>query len=201
MTNFYSPYNLATGMFTGSVLLGHSHHLDLNTPEGCSAMLGQFDHLSQKVDLVTHEVVDYVPPQPENTEMFTWTWDTTTKRWVQAPTLAALRKAKWEEIKAHKQMLDTGSFSHDGKVYSIDKPNITGGVVDAMLAKENGEPYNEPWLLVNNTVVFHDADQMIALGRAMKAYVTNLVVIGETLRAQINSATVEQLETITWPAI
>lgn len=90
----YTFYDLSTGLFTnGQSYSGPDAPDSSNTPKGMGAVLGLFDHLSQKFDLTTGEVVDYQPPAPADDEMQTWAWSTDTKRWVSSPTVAAFAAA------------------------------------------------------------------------------------------------------------
>jgi hypothetical protein len=80
--NTYSIYNTSSGLFTGVAIRCNTEHLDINVPDGCSCLLGSYDHLSQKVDVATGEVIAYQPPQPSNNHR----WDANTKRWVYVKT-------------------------------------------------------------------------------------------------------------------
>jgi hypothetical protein len=74
-------YDLKTGIFTGSTFSFFASVdesiVEANTPEGCRAIEGSFDHLRQRVDIETGEVVDYQPPQPDEFHE----WNDETKRW------------------------------------------------------------------------------------------------------------------------
>lgn len=95
--NTFSVYNKETGFFTGTYITCAGHFLDLNVPEGCSCMLGTYDHLSQRIDLESSTVIDYQPPQPSENHQ----WDADAKRWVYVPTLADCKAKKLDEINAH----------------------------------------------------------------------------------------------------
>jgi hypothetical protein len=90
MSNAWSFYRLDTGMFTGQKLFAASQHTESNTPTGCGVIEGDFDHLSQRVDLTTGQVVDWQPAPPAEDGFYTWAWDTATRRWVSTPTEATL---------------------------------------------------------------------------------------------------------------
>jgi len=62
----WSFYNATTGEFLPRLFSGSSKLLEQNTPAGHVAIEGQFDPLSQRVDVETGEVVDYQPPQPDD---------------------------------------------------------------------------------------------------------------------------------------
>lgn len=57
-------------------------HIAIKQPAG-----GRLDHLSQRVDIATGEVIDYQPPAPSAGHA----WDQASRRWILGPTgLAAL---------------------------------------------------------------------------------------------------------------
>lgn len=80
--NTYSTYNLQDGIFDGDTIICSERHLEMNIPEGYSCRVGVFDHLSQKIDLETGEVVDYIPPQPSENHQ----WNAEKKRWLYVET-------------------------------------------------------------------------------------------------------------------
>lgn len=102
----YSFYNKATGQISDFVWSGAVDDLPLNTPRDCAAIMGVFDHLGQRVQLVTDDqgdqvptLVDWQPPAPPDDAMQTWSWDAPTKRWISTPTLAArVLEAKAERL-------------------------------------------------------------------------------------------------------
>lgn len=72
-------YSLTDGRFTGQTFSSDDlSMLKANTPAGSGAIEGEFDRLSQSVDVKTLDVVDYRPPQPDDDHE----WDSTEKRWV-----------------------------------------------------------------------------------------------------------------------
>ncbi len=75
-------YSLETGMFCNGTLTCSGEFLNQNVPEGFSCLIGEYDHLSQKVDLETNQVVDYQPVAPS----VNYEWNEVTKRWVYVPT-------------------------------------------------------------------------------------------------------------------
>lgn len=89
----YSIYNLKTGLFTGVIVTAEPHHLDQNVPDGCSVLMGEFDHRTERVSPTDHSVVGYRPPAPAADLMKDWEWNETAKRWVAVPTLVAAAAA------------------------------------------------------------------------------------------------------------
>lgn len=87
----YSFWRAADGIFLPLIMtLPSVAALEANMPPGCVAIEGRFDHLSQRVDLETDQVVDYQPPAPPDDAMQTWSWSVSIKRWVSSPTTAAI---------------------------------------------------------------------------------------------------------------
>jgi hypothetical protein len=67
-----------TGLFNGMHMMFSDDALVvLNTPPDHFAVDGQFDSLSQRVDIATGKVIDYQPPSPSADHE----WSATTKRW------------------------------------------------------------------------------------------------------------------------
>jgi len=107
-----SVYNTTTGLFTGGRCSG-----TLLLPDGVASVEGEFDPLSQRVDVSSQKpadapddwtppVIDYQPPAPANDAWQTWAWDAGIKRWVSSPTLAAIKRdrrqimaAAWDEAR------------------------------------------------------------------------------------------------------
>lgn len=92
----WSFFNPLTGEISGACFMGPDGLLAAHTPAGMVPIEGRFDGQSQRVQLVTDDhgmrrpvVVDYVPPQPADTEMQAWRWDADRCRWIAEPTLAA----------------------------------------------------------------------------------------------------------------
>ena len=76
-----SYYDVTTGLFNGTTLATTNERAFLhNTPPGHAAIEGEYDHLSQRVDIAQTPpvVVDYEPPQPSADHE----WNATKKRWV-----------------------------------------------------------------------------------------------------------------------
>ena len=98
--NTFSVCHAGTGLFTGVVItLDQSLSAEalalaasLNTPAGHVAVPGCHDHLSRRLDVETGEVVDWQPPAPPADEFTSWAWDADARRWLPAPTNAAIAR-------------------------------------------------------------------------------------------------------------
>ena len=91
-------FDLATGKFSGRTYAGPQSHLDANLPAGSGAVLGVTDWMSQCVGLGAGALMDHQPPAPQSDELRTWSWDAAARRWISAPTLAALKAPRIAEV-------------------------------------------------------------------------------------------------------
>lgn len=85
-----SIYSLADGVFTGRRVTGDERVIAEQTPDGCGSIDGHHDHLTRRVDLVTGQVIDYLPPKPADDELRCWVLSEDGRRWVDQPTDAAI---------------------------------------------------------------------------------------------------------------
>src|SRR5271155_3008640 len=78
MTKTFSLYIAATGLFTGKRLQCDDDALvEMRLPPGTLAMEGAYDHMSQRVELSTGNVVAYHPLAPSADHE----WNAASKRW------------------------------------------------------------------------------------------------------------------------
>lgn len=63
--------------------------------------------MCQRVDLATGEVVDYVPPRPDDTDDSTFAWSAEAKRWTPSPTAAALERDRKARIVAEIERIES----------------------------------------------------------------------------------------------
>jgi Domain of unknown function (DUF4376) len=150
----WSFYDTATGALAPSALTCAAAQVAANTPPGHAAIEGRFDPLSQRVDLATGQVVDYQPPAPAADELRTWAWDEATRRWVAVPTLAALKLAARDRIKAAREaaisapkLTSFGTFDATLEARS----NIAAVVAMAQTAEKLGLPSSVSFTLADNT--------------------------------------------------
>lgn len=132
------------------------------------------------------------PPHP-------WmVWDTIQIQWVDPRNLAALKDAKWEEIKAARATAEYGGFTWDGSTFDSDLASQQKIMGAAQLASLNAA-YEVDWTLADNTVRHLNAIQMTAVGTALGDHVNTQYVHARTLRQQIADAqTSEAVSAITW---
>lgn len=78
MIKTFSLYEAATGLFTGKRLqCDDDALLEVRLPPGTLAREGAFDHMSQRVELTTGEIVAYHPLAPSSDHE----WNAASKRW------------------------------------------------------------------------------------------------------------------------
>lgn len=114
MNQVWRFFKLDTGeVLSHSMQLPDAATVAANTPPGCGAVSLLIDHLSQRVQLVTDDfgnalpvLVDWQPPAPADDELRTWSWSAGMRRWVPAPTLAALKLQASEPLLAALASLD-----------------------------------------------------------------------------------------------
>lgn len=135
------------------------------------------------------------PPRPAH-----HAWDWAGKCWV--ANLAEARASKWEQIKQARESAEFGGFSCDGRAYDSDLASVQriGGAVSmAMIAAGDGEPFSIDWTLADNAVVSLTGEEMISVGMALGAHVSDVHARARSLRAQIEgAATIEQVNAIAW---
>jgi hypothetical protein len=80
--SIYSVYDRTTGVIAFAVLCKNGDRLQGIVPEGHGCILGDYDGLSQRVDVETFQVVDYQPRRPSENHQ----WNSQAKRWVYVKT-------------------------------------------------------------------------------------------------------------------
>ncbi|MCZ8076285.1 MAG: hypothetical protein O9341_19370 [Paucibacter sp.] len=125
MTITYSAYIPATGEITGKRITTASLELlALNTAPGEAWLLGEADHVAQRVELrpddfgnaVVPVVVPYQPPAPPNSDWVTWAWSELQRRWLAVPTLAALKREANQPLLRQLDALDAKVVRPAGEI-------------------------------------------------------------------------------------
>jgi hypothetical protein len=73
----FSFFDPATGELSAETVTCSDRQADANTRPGLTRIEGGLDHLSQRVDIETGDVIDYQPPAPSDLHE----WDASIKRW------------------------------------------------------------------------------------------------------------------------
>ena len=129
-------------------------------------------------------------------------WDVNTEKWLlDLPKAKAIKLA---EIKDTRDSKEFGGFEWDGSLFDSDvvsQTRIQGAVQLALLAIQNNQPFSIDWTLKDNSVRTLTGEQIIQVGIALAQYITHLHEISRGLKVQVNNATtLQQVESITWPA-
>jgi hypothetical protein len=106
MNRNWSFYDAKTGLLRAKrVTIPHYVDVSTKTPEGCKPIEGFFDHLSQRIDIRTGDVVDYVPPQPDAD----YEWSMHHRRWLKNEDVRT-REFYRQEVQARVEALELRSL-------------------------------------------------------------------------------------------
>lgn len=198
----WSFYDLATGAIAPGAMICTAAQVAANTPEGCAAIVGRFDPLSQRVDLATGQVVDWQPPAPPDDELQTWAWDATARRWVAQPTLTALKVDARERIKAAREAAVSEPKVTAYGIFDATleaRSNLAGVVAMAQTAAKLGLPSTVSYTLADNTRPEFTLEQLEYAALQVGAQVQACYDHAEALFQQIEAATTaEQLDAVQW---
>lgn len=191
MLKWYTIYDPNTGKI-GGIFSDDGSTIELNTPPGTAVVEGKYDFPDGYIE--NGGFVEK-PPQPNPNDIFDWT----TKQWIDPRTLADLKLEKWQQIKNIRDAKEFGGFAWNNLTFDSDaqsQQRIMGAVQLAQLDPS----YTVTWTLANNTTTNLSNRDILALGAALGAYITELYTISQNLRTQIDQTTTkEQLDLIVWP--
>jgi len=100
MNRTYSFYRVETGEVLSMRLCCSEQALTANTPRGCAPIEGEFDHLTQRVDVKTGSVSTFVPAQPDEDHEWVEPKQGRPGRWVLSQAAHARRAAAAEATKS-----------------------------------------------------------------------------------------------------
>lgn len=134
--------------------------------------------------------------------------DAESRSWVLATGVSALalvQAAKWADIKAERNRLETAGFPYMGKVVDSDAESalrITGATSAAQAALAIGAPFSIDWTCKDNTVLALDASQVVGMLVALAQHADHLHQVSRTLRAAIyaEDATEANVAAVAWPS-
>jgi hypothetical protein len=123
--------------------------------------------------------------------------------WDDVRSLAEAKLSKWADIKAERAAREYGTYTTpQGAVFDIDAQSqvrLQNAYSLAVDAKAAGQPFSIEWTLANDSVVTLNANQMIALGKAVFSHINDLHATARDARQQILAATtVAEVEAIAW---
>lgn len=136
--------------------------------------------------------------QPSPTHEYLWIDGA--PRWVDLATLADAQAVAWEAVKRAREDAEAGVFTFEGGLYDLNKENVSGAALAALMAQLAGQPFSIEWTLADNSVRVLDASTMQSLGRAMVTHIDGLHCTARGLRERIAAAaTPEEAYAVTWP--
>jgi len=120
--------------------------------------------------------------------------------------LQVAQDAKWAEIKAERDRLETAGFPYFGKWIDSDARSvqrITGAVQSAQAALAAGAAFEIGWTCSDNSVIELDGQEMLGMTVALAAHANDLHVTARGLRALIyaEDATEASVAAVAWPAV
>lgn len=143
-------------------------------------------------------VIDYQPPAPADDQWQTWAWDAGIKRWVSAPTLLALKRAKRQELAAAWNVAKAEGVSIGGKVAPTDTESWTRYLALKEMAGEGGW-IDVPIPLLDGTFELLTQAKAAALWTALKAMERTLLVkLRDKNDLVVAALTPEDVAVITW---
>lgn len=210
-------YDQATGVMLGRRLICPSSQLPGNTPSGYLPIPGDFDHLSQRVDITAQPpppvfdaqgndispewwppVIDYQPPAPAADQWQTWAWDAVTKRWVSVPTLSAHKRAARQRMAEAWTAARQAGVSIGGKVAPTDADSWTRYLAIKAMSGDGGW-VDVPIPLADGTFELLTAAKFATFWTALKDMERTLLIRlrdrGEAIRT---AATQAEVEAVTW---
>lgn len=138
-----------------------------------------------------------MPPQPSHIHIFNWAG----KQWEDPRTLADLKAAKWEQVKAQRDAAEFGLFQWTGHSFDGDEAaqrRINLAVMGAQAALIAGDTaWSVDWTLADNTSLTLSASDMMGVANALGANIAQAHTTARAKRQQIEQATTNgELETI-----
>lgn len=140
------------------------------------------------------EGTTYVPLPPSPSAAFQFNWGT--KEWEDPRTLADLKAAKWEQVKAERDRIEFGLFDWNGHIFDGDENAQRRLLVAYNGAKEAialGEPFSTFWKLADNTVITLSAQDVIEVYRRLGEHnIRDNHAAAAVKYAQIQAATTKE---------
>ncbi len=125
-----SEFDASTGFFTGRSFDGSAGltELAMMLQPGHDLMPGTFDHLSQRVDVASGQVVDFQPAAPTDDELRTWVWSPQARRYQAVPTLLGRKAPLLERLE--QQMAQMESAEQGRPMRELLLALMAGGTPD-----------------------------------------------------------------------
>lgn len=189
-TATWSFFDLATGLFTGARFTGTPDGLaaQIDAKPGTGAHEGAVDHLSQRRDMQTGELVDYKPDPPwDGTDLtlWVWYWDKEIKRWRLRARLKKLRLDKWAVVKAARETALDEPLATTFGTLDHDAPARAAIAIKAQASAAFAEAMQ--FTLADNTAAQLTPEQLAEAWRLSTAREQTLREWAQALRARIDA--------------
>lgn len=130
-------------------------------------------------------------------------WDNTIMAWLDLRDLAQLRADKWAEVKRSRDTALAAPLATPFGLFDADEKGSASIIKSVLLANNLaalGYPVAIDFTLADNAVVVLDAAAMVHAGLLLASREQQLRALATTLREQIASAEVGDLQNINWTA-
>lgn len=120
-------------------------------------------------------------------------------------TVAVAKMRALAAIEVERERRLQGTFISGGREFDLRRSaNLSGAVLDAVIATAAGESFEQFWVLADDTSATLTAAETIGAGRAAKALITSLWQTGQGLREQITAiddetGTLAEVAAVQWP--
>ena len=210
-------YSVTTGIFHRREVECSADQIAANTPAGHAAIPGAFDPLCQRVDITVQPpppvldqwgndisppwyppVIDYQPPAPADDQWQTWAWDTSTKRWVSTPTLAAHKRTARQRMAGEWNTARAAGVTLGSKTAPTDADSWTRYLAIKEMAADAGW-VDIPIPLIDGTFELMTQAKMVTLWSALKGLERTLLTRLRDRVDSINAATTQAaVEAVVW---
>jgi hypothetical protein len=217
MSAIWRFYDLTTGIIRPRVFTGSKDMATLNVPQGLGMLPGDFDHLSQRVDISVQPpppvldefgnpigppwyppVVDYQPPAPADDQWQTWAWDAAIKRWVSTPTLLAHKRSARQRMTEAWNAAKAAGVTFGTKTAPTDADSWTRYLAIKEMAADGGW-IDVPIPLADGSFELMTQAKMVTLWGALKDMERALLTRLRDRVQSINAATTQaQVEAVVW---
>jgi hypothetical protein len=222
-------YDLASGLFTGRVLLS-SRGLPtpeqtvqlpgggqavvpampgIEVPAGCGAIEWpggtRLDIKARRVNLATGAVEAFQPTAPADTVLHTWAWDEAAERWLPVPTLAAHKRAKLVTLSTAAAANAEADITVQARTFAADaatRDELYRELQFALAAQLDGLAFTLAWEDAAGAAVALSGAQLKGLLRATRARAVDIRAQWRELRAQVVAAAdVAGVDAVVWVAV
>ena len=183
-----------TGEVVLTMTVPDQAHIDMNIPVGGSYVEGHAPEKSYRLN----DAWVTKPPRPNGF----FTWDKTTKTWIDTRPLDQQKIDKWTDMKIAREAALVAPFTTPFGIFdgtTDAQKSITDAVLMLQTLASLGTPTNIDFTLADNTTVNLTTAQMVQVGLLLGQRTQTVYANGRAKRIAIDSATtIADVEAITW---